>query len=232
MPPEDTRELFRRWGITRLLESQPGFRLVPTMDESVTVAGILEFSARIPGKAQVVDRYAIELSIPKNFPKEIPSVRETGGRIPRSYHKLRDGSLCLASPTKLRLLLTESPSILRFVERCLIPYLYRYSYRGQHGVSPFGELDHGPAGIRQDLMPLLGVDRETAVPGFVELAAMNKRNANKKLCPCGSGLRLGCCHNRRVNWLRDRLGRLWFRLVRLQLMQEEMPQPSRLTRVA
>ena len=232
MPSEDTRELFRRWGVAPLLDAQPGLRLIPTAGESVTVAGRLEFNAGIPGKAQVVDRYEIELSIPKNFPKEIPSVRETGGRIPRSYHKLRDGSLCLASPTKLRLILAESPSILRFVERCLIPYLYRYSYRIQHGVSPFGELEHGSAGIRQDLLPLFGVDREVAVLGFVELAAMKKCHANKKPCPCGSRLRLGRCHNRRVNWLRNRLGRFWFRQVRLQLIQEELPRPGRLTRVA
>lgn len=232
MTSDDTRELFRRLGIAQLLDDQPGLRLIPTVDGSVMVAGTFEFNAELPGKAQVVDRYAIEISIPKNFPKEIPSVRETGGRIPRSYHKLRDGSLCLGSPTKLRLILAESPSISRFVERCLIPYLYRYSYRGQHGVSPFGELDHGPAGIRQDLTPLFGVDSEAAVLGFVELAAMKKRIANKKPCPCGNGLRLGRCHNRRVNWLRDRLGRHWFRLVRLQLMQGELPRPGRLTRAA
>jgi len=40
------------------------------------------------------------------------------------------------------------------------------------------------------------------------------------------------CHNRRVNWLRDRLGRYWFRLIRLQITQEEPPRPGSVTRVA
>jgi hypothetical protein len=73
-------------------------------------------------------------------------------------------------------------------------------------------------------MLLFGVGPEAAVLGFVNLVAMKKRIANKKLCACGSGLRLGRCHNRRVNWLRDRLGRHWFRVVGLQLVQEKIPQ--------
>jgi hypothetical protein len=231
MTSASSSDTFPRWGLDELLLSQPGLRIVPAVS-GLVLAGTLEVNAQISGKAAITDKYQIELRIPQNFPKEIPSVFETGGRIPRSYHRLKDGSLCLGSPTKLRLILAESPSILRFVKRCLIPYLYGYSYRTQHGVSPFGELEHGSAGIRQDLMPLFGVDREAAVLGFVELAAMKKRHANKKPCPCGSGLRLGRCHNRKVNWLRNRLGRYWFRLVRLQLIQEELPRLDRLTRVA
>jgi hypothetical protein len=46
---------------------------------------------------------------------------------------------------------------------------------------------------------------------FVRLAALRRREANKHPCPCGSGRRLGRCHNRRVNHLRGRLGRSWFR---------------------
>jgi len=29
-------------------------------------------------------------------------------------------------------------------------------------------------------------------------------------CPCGTGMRLGRCHNRKLNTLRDKLGRRWF----------------------
>ena len=84
--------------------------------------------------------------------------------------------------------------------------------------APFGDLAHGAEGIREDLRLLFGVDRESAVLPFVRLVAMRKRHANKRVCPCGSGRRLGRCHNRSVNQLRDRLGRYWFRMVEQQLL--------------
>jgi hypothetical protein len=211
MTTESSRQLFARWRLDQLLVTHSGLCLIPTTGDSITVAGTLGVNAHAPGKAHIVDEYQIELSIPNNFPRQIPSVRETAGRIPRSYHKLQDGALCLGSPTQLLLILAETTSIVRFVERCLIPYLYRYSHLEQHGFPPFGDLGHGPSGIRQDLMALFGTDRAQAVLHFVQLASLNRRDANKQPCPCGSGRRLGRCHNRSVNRLRDRLGRFWFR---------------------
>ena len=81
---------------------------------------------------------------------------ETGGRIPPTYHKLDNGALCLGSRVRLRLQTAGSPSVLRFVERCLIPYLYGYSHFSKTGKMPFGELDHGEIGSLQDLASLLG----------------------------------------------------------------------------
>jgi hypothetical protein len=85
-----------------------------------------------------------------------------------------------------------------------------------YGEGPSGDLAHGAVGIREDFF---GVDRESAVLLFVRLVAMKKRHTNKRSCPCGGGRRLGCCHNRWVNRLRDRLGRYWFRIVEQQLLR-------------
>jgi hypothetical protein len=178
------------------------------------LAGSLAFVAEPAGKEQLADEYQIEIWIPENFPDAIPTVWETAGRIPPSFHKLDDGSLCLGSQTNLRLILTESSSLLRFVERCVIPYLYGHTYFAKHGVPPFGELAHGKPGIRQDLAMIFGTHREEDIEEFVRLTAMRKRIANKKPCPCGSKRRLGRCHHLRVNSLRDRLGRRWFGQVR------------------
>jgi hypothetical protein len=186
----------------------------------------LAFVAEAPGKERVGDEYQIELLVPDGFPERIPSVRETGGRIPTSFHKLHGGALCLGSPTRLRLILTESPSILRFVERCVIPYLYGYSYFERYGILPFGELKHGEEGIREDFASLFGTDRGDSIREFVRLTAMRKRYANKQACPCGSQRRLGRCHHRRVNTLRARLGRHWFRMVRHALREDTVQAQS------
>ena len=211
MAPESLRQRFVRWRIDELLVKYSGLRLTPAPHGWVKIAGALAFGAEAPGKERIDDEYQIELSIAHGFPEWIPSVRETGGRIPRSFHKLDDGALCLGSPTRLRLILTESPSILRFVERCVIPYLYGYSYFERHGVMPFGELKHGEDGIREDFASLFGTDRRDTIREFARLTAMRKRHANKQSCPCGSRRRLGQCHHRRVNTLRRRLGGHWFR---------------------
>ena len=140
-----------KWGITALLDKYPDLRLRPSKDRNTTIAGSLEFSAHTRGQAQVTDRYEICISIPPDYPRSVPLVRETGGRIPRDFHKLVTGHLCLGSPTRLRLIVAETPMLVSFVERCIVPYLYGYSVVENGGTLPFGELAHGLRGIRDDL---------------------------------------------------------------------------------
>ncbi len=171
---ESLRQQFARWRLEELLLKYPGLRLSPVTHKFVRLAGALAFSAEAPGKERIDDEYEIEVAIPEGFPERTPSVRETGGRIPFSFHKLDGGGLCLGSPTRLRVMLLESPSIICFVERGVIPYLCGYSYFEKHGTLPFGELSHGEHGIRQDLASLFGIDREDIVPQFVRLTSMKR----------------------------------------------------------
>jgi hypothetical protein len=207
---DSLRRQFERWGVEELLCKYPGLRLCPVAASQVIVAGTLTFDAEALGKERIEDEYEIEIAIPERFPKWIPSVRETGGQIPPRFHKLDDGPLCLGSPTRLLLVISESPSILAFVEQCVVPYLYGYSYFVKHRTMPFGELSHRQLGISEDLASIFGIERIEDVRGFVRVASMKKRQANKQPCPCGSNRRLGKCHRLRVNDLRYRLGRYWF----------------------
>ncbi len=219
---ESVRQRFMRWRMEELLLKYSGLRLAPTSGPFVKLAGYLSFCAEAPRKERIDDEYEIEILVPFRFPEEVPSVREIARRIPASYHKLSDGSLCLGSPTRLRLMVLGSPWINSFVELCVIPYLYGYSYFEKHSKSPFGELDHGEDGIRQDLASLYGVEGRDVVPQLVRLTSMKRRIANKRICPCGSSQRLGRCHNRRVNSLRNRLGRRWFQLLLLDMRSERV----------
>jgi hypothetical protein len=218
---ESIQQRFTRWQLGNLLVKYSSLRLAPLPADAIQLVGLLGFEAFAPGKELIKDEYQIEISIPETFPRQIPSVKEIGGRISRSFHKLSDGSLCLGSPARLMLILAESPSLLRFVERCVIPYLYGHSYFKRNGVMPFGDLDHGAPGLREDLMAIFRTSRESAISHFLRLGSMKKRIANKEPCPCGSGRRLGRCHNRIVNCLRTRLGRYQFRLIQHNLALEE-----------
>ena len=199
-----------KWRVEELLRKYPELRLQPTASADTIIAGSLEFSAQPGGQKLVSDQYEISISIAPGYPRATPLVRETARRIPPNFHKLDTGHLCLGSPTRLRLILAETPSLLSFIERCVVPYLYGYSIVESGGVLPFGELSHGARGLRDDLASMFGMDDDLVLLGFVRLLAMKKRTANKLPCPCGAGMRLGRCHNRKLNTLREKLGRGWF----------------------
>jgi hypothetical protein len=219
---ESIQKRFARWRLENLLVKYSSLRLVPLPGDSVQIVGLLAFEAVGPGKEWIKDEYEIEISVHQAFPRQIPSVKEIGGRISPAFHKLSDGSLCLGSPARLLLVLAESPSLLRFVEHCVIPYLYGHSYFKRNGVMPFGDLAHGARGLREDLMAIFRTNLDNAIPDFLRLGSMKKRIANKESCPCGGGRRLGRCHSRTVNFLRSRLGRYQFRLIQQNLAREDL----------
>ncbi len=198
------------WQLGELLQKFPRLALSPIVGSHVRIAGIINFSAQFLDLEQIEDEFEVAIDIPQRFPQQLPKVTETAGRIPRDFHINLDSSLCLGSPTRQRLALSERPTLLTFIQKCVIPYLYAFSYFQKYGVLPFGDLAHGLKGIRQDYASLFGVKDEDAAGKMVRLASMKKRSANKYPCPCGSGRRVGKCHNRRINQLRKQLGRSWF----------------------
>ena len=197
--------------VQEVLRVYPGLQLRPFIDDLITMSGELAFAAQKPGYERIEDSFQIQLSVGEQFPKELPAVRELGGRIPREYHMIDNGELCLGSPTRLMLALTKEPTILAFIRTCVIPYLYGFAYWERHGEMPYGELAHGRKGVLRDMASLFHVDSEQAALQMIELAALKQGVANKHPCPCGSGLVLAKCHNRVVNHLRRSLGSAWFR---------------------
>jgi hypothetical protein len=188
----------------------PELRLAPSHDGSVTLAGDLQFHVKGPTQEPIEDSYAVRLHVPTSFPNSLALAWETGGRIPRDYHKMGNESLCLGAPTEQRMIMTLSPTLLAFLEKLVIPYLFSYSFFKRYGTMPYDELSHGEEGILQYLASLFESPSTRGVKEFLRLAGMKKRRANKLPCPCGRKLRLGRCHHRRVNSLRDRMGRRWF----------------------
>ena len=141
---------------------------------------------------------------------------ETGGRIPRTgeYHvNPTDNTLCLGSPLSLRLKLSKKPTLVGFSENCLVPYLFAVSYKLKNGGPlPFGELAHGEDGLIADYLQLFGLKTKKQLNCTFRLLGMKKRLANKFLCPCGCGIRLGRCqYNFRLREFRKVASRTWFK---------------------
>lgn len=209
--PEGSYDRYTRWDLAGLLSKYPALRIVPSPGLHLILEGIVEFHVRGPVAEPVEDRYSIRIRVRSDFPQVAPTVWETEGRIADDFHKLDGGALCLGAPAALRLGLRPGTTLPHFVERFLLPYLFGHAHFVRHGVMPFGELDHGPDGLRKHFAALFGAPDADTAGEFVRLASIKRRRANKVVCPCRSGRRLGRCHHRRVNTLRERLGRIWLR---------------------
>ena len=199
------------WGLDALREQQPDLRERPSSDGSLVLEGPVEFRGRNTDHGEVHEHFEVRLKVPDKFPRELPSVWELGGRIPPGFHtNLDDKSLCLGSPLQLFIELNAEPTLVGFVNRCLLPYFYNFVVGERTGTLPFGELAHGRKGLLSEYQRLLGARDAATTRALFHLLSVKKRIANKRPCPCGSGRRVGRCHHRFLNPLRKVHARSWF----------------------
>lgn len=180
----------------------------PSRDETqIILAGVLDYTMEPAGLPALTDEFQIRLHVSMDSAGLLPKVHEDGGRIPHEidHHTFSDGALCLGSPLRLKKIIGSPPSLLRFVNECLVPFLYAVTWREQGGSGyPFGELAHGSEGLVSDYEDLFGVKGRSNVVAVLRMLALRKREANKLACPCGCGLRLGRCkfHHSLAPWRR------------------------------
>ena len=209
-------------GLREFLRSYPKMAIRPSMGDGLRLIGRFEFVAQHIKEGEIQDAFTLEIIVPNGFPKALPSVTETGGKIPRigEFHvNQTDWTLCLGSPLSLLLKLSKKPTLDGFAENCIVPYLFAISRKLKSGGAlPFGELAHGQAGILTDYAHLFGLKHVDKVKLVLELLGMKKRRANKFQCPCGCRRRLGRCQfNLRLREFRNLASRSWFRNERMVL---------------
>jgi hypothetical protein len=203
-------------GLRDFLRTYPLMAFRPRPGKPFLVRGRFQFLARHPDAGEVEDVFELEIDVPTAFPRDIPQVTETAGRIPRTsgFHvNQTDGTLCLGSPLRLLSLLSAAPTLSGFSEKCLVPYLFGISQKLRTGRPlPFGELDHGSEGSLRDYQGLFGLDSPDKARMAIYLLGLKKRIANKHPCPCGCRCRLGRCpFNRKLSSFRQLASRCWFR---------------------
>jgi hypothetical protein len=179
------REQCEKWELDEALLEHPGLVLQPPDRQGLWLHGEVAFDVRDPRFPAIADSYEVDVFLPRHGPTRIPLAFETAGRIPKTFHTNPGGTLCLGSEARQKLLLGRKPTLLLFIEKCLIPYLYGYSHKEQFGELPFGELWHGHKGIVQDYVSLFGIKDHDVCIGFgiKSLPAMREmpsRSALKK----------------------------------------------------
>lgn len=210
------------WRLAEALSRQPGLTLAPLVSSDLMIEGQLRCHRVGPDDVVVDEHYTVKIEVPRGFPRVLPRVFETQGRVPHTFHRNPDRSLCLGSPIAIRFELEEEPTVGGFIDRVIIPYLYSHAYFVLFGRMPFGELAHGAAGLEDDVRRLFRLPSSTNAEEFLRLASLKRRHANKRRCPCRSGLRLGRCHAAAVHEARLRLGRLVCRAEWRRLVAERM----------
>lgn len=202
--------------VRAFLRDYPLMALRPSTGTDLVLKGRFSFYAQALDCGAITDSFALTIRVPQNFPRELPMIIETGGRIPRvaDFHvNSTDGSLCLGSPLRQMSALSEHPTLVGFAETLLVPYLFAISRKLQSGGKlVFGELAHGAPGSLADYAEMLCLKDPTRALDALKLLGIRKRLANKRLCPCGCKIRLGrCSFNRRLAHLRRMASRSWFR---------------------
>lgn len=200
------------WKLPEVLRDHDGLRMLPAPTADVLhLGGSLRVRGRHASGAEIEERYAVRIEVPARFPSRAPRAFETGGRIHRTFHTMQDGSMCLGSPLAVARALRADPSVVGFVHGLVIPYLFAHASVTRGLALPFGELDHGVAGLEAEVRDELRLGPAVDVHEFLVLAGRRRRVANQDRCFCGSGRLLRVCHADVVNRFRAELGRKWVR---------------------
>lgn len=170
----------------------PGLSYTKTAD-GYEVTGLLFFSASHNG-VTIQDEYQLIIRVPLDYPKSLPMVFECGEKIPRDFeHVSHDDTLCLGIPMEIRKSMIEDSSLIGFVDRYLVSYLYSASYYRKYGVYPYGERAHGVAGIYEYYFELFQTENRTLVHKLLLIIYQDKYRGHVP-CVCGSEFKLRDCH--------------------------------------
>ena len=180
---EEFGELSEKYSGLRLCEDAPG---------RWAIRGMLSFSATFQD-VTITDAFSILIILPQDYPNSLPTVQETGGRIPAGFHQYPDRTLCLGAPVEVWRRFKDDPRLVAFVETLVVEYLYGYAYFEKHGEMPFGELSHGAQGIREYYQELFETDNVQIVLALLKPMADGKYRGHLD-CPCGSRKILRKCH--------------------------------------
>lgn len=186
------------------IQAYPGMAVLPALGNEVVFKGRFEFKGSLPGAQDVTDAYDLRIEV-LEYPEHLPRVFEIGGRIPRNIdeHVFPNGRLCLGSDLRQRITIGAQLDLVRFADRCIVPYLYATTRRRSEGRFVLGELAHGTPGLFDDYQDIFGIGNRAGVLAALRVLATKPSSADKHPCPCGCGRRLIQCQFRnRINEVR------------------------------
>ncbi len=161
---------------------------------------------QIKGMIDLIDKngvfhgqYSVKITVPFNYPKRIPKMTETAGKIPheldRHFNDLYD-SFCLAPPAQEIIILGSSYKLLDFVNKLVVPHLAIQKYYDKHKKWPEGDYYHGVAGLYQFYSEELKVENPLSLPIAMALLLKSANIIRNEPCFCLSDKKFKNCHQK------------------------------------
>jgi hypothetical protein len=203
-----TKPWFRRQpqlaeGIGRDLEKRyPDLRFVEEGDTAY-----IRGSFPITHEGCILARYQIEIEFPSDYPRQLPRVRETQGRIPRflDRHVLpTTGTACLCVDEDWLLAAGPQPSFLDFLDGPVRNFFIGQALVEAAQAWPFGERSHGIKGLLEAYGEWFGAQDEATILRYLECLSREGIKGHWE-CPCGSREKLRKCHMEEGRALRKRI---------------------------
>lgn len=184
--------------IANFLKSQPEMKIVPSKQEGTIFAGTFKCTANHDRHGSIDISYSLEITVPWDYPHNLPKVREKGDKIPQTpdFHVNPDGTLCLTNPLRMNIALQDEPSLETYIGCFLVPYLYAVTLKlngYRNGKWVFGELEHGDKGLQRDIIDLFGAKDSRQCLEILRLLKTEKYQSDLEECPCGCKCRLYQC---------------------------------------
>jgi hypothetical protein len=197
--PEALTRLRRRL----VVGGYPHLHLVE-VDNQIEAIGTVALGAA----GRELTRFALRVVLPDHYPRDLPKVYETKGRIPRTadHHVNPDGSLCVGLPESIWLEHGDL-DLVGYLDGPLRSYLVGVCEVEGGRQWPFGEWSHGSKGVAEFYVEYLATSDRIAVAGLLRMACRPQIAWIASLCPCRSGVVVSRCHGDKLRALKRRVPR-------------------------
>lgn len=139
------------------------------------------------------DTFSIRIQIPKNYPKELPVIFETGGKIPLNVNWHNSNNGCCLSPDAVIFQKLGNVQLYDWFREFVISYFANFIFKKEFATYPFGEFEHFTNGLISGYQELFNLSSKEEVVDFIEgQISRLKTNRNEK-CYCQSGLKFKKC---------------------------------------
>jgi hypothetical protein len=155
---------------------------------------------------RIIDRYQVAIELLPDFPRSLPIVRETGGRVPwrAEFHVEPDGKACVLLPDDRWRCFPIGAPLRQFLDGPVRDFFLGQATVERGGDWPFGEWSHGSQGIVEYYRELLSTDDRDLVDRFLHVLSKSDLKDHWE-CPCGSGRRIRRCCADQIRDLRRKI---------------------------
>ncbi|MBD3337581.1 MAG: hypothetical protein GF353_00640 [Candidatus Lokiarchaeota archaeon] len=160
-------------------------------------------------RTRELDRYSIEIIIPKDYTRQLPLVREIGGRLPKilDRHFIPPTDIaCLFFPDERYKYYPPGSTIIDFIRGPVESFFRSQTYFDLNGKWPYGERGHGLKGLIEFYSELLGTNDIIVIKKFLKYLSKEKIKGSWK-CYCGSYKRLQDCHFSHLSKFKNKISR-------------------------